>query len=249
MPYRTNGAPPVRRIRFAYPKGSLRKHYVEGDLVMSHVVSGLSAVFPEGEDFFIRSVKHYRNQVADPELSAQVSGFIGQEVTHGREHRALNDKLQEMGYPTRFVDRRTKWGLAFVWRFAPKRYSLAITAALEHYTATMAEALLTKPEAQVLLGDNEVRNVLLWHALEESEHKAVAFDVYRAVGGTERMRIWAMRMIAPSRSCSRRSSTRSSRWRWTGPATTRSGPSAASPDCGTSPFLQPDVIRTLQCLP
>ena len=179
---------PVRRIRFDYPRGSLRRHYVDGDLVMSHVVSVLSATFPPGEDFFVRSVRRYADEVVDPELQRQVRGFIGQEVTHGREHRELNRRLQEMGYPTRAVARFVKGSLADATRRAPARLCLSYTAALEHYTATLAECLLRKPEAQRLLGDTEVRNILLWHALEETEHKAVAFDVYRAVGGSERVR-------------------------------------------------------------
>jgi hypothetical protein len=183
-----------RRIAFRYPSGSLSRHFVRGDLVMSHIVAVLSGLFPEGEDFFIRSVRRYRDRITDPELAAQVAGFIGQEVTHGREHRALNDQLQEMGYPTRLVDRFTRNLLGRPERYVPERFPLAVTAALEHYTATVAECLLRKPEAQELLGDTEVRSVLLWHALEESEHKTVAFDVYRAVGGTEEMRIAAMRL-------------------------------------------------------
>ena len=95
----------ARRIRFAYPTGSLQRHFVDGDLVMSHVVAHLSAVFPEGEEFFVRSVRHYADQITDPELKSQVQGFIGQEITHGREHRALNERLHQMGYPTRRVDR------------------------------------------------------------------------------------------------------------------------------------------------
>ena len=90
---------PVRRIRFGYPQGSLRKHYVDGDLVMSHVVAVLSATFPPGEDFFVRSVRHFSDQVSDPELKQQVRGFIGQEVTHGREHRELNKRLAGDGLP------------------------------------------------------------------------------------------------------------------------------------------------------
>jgi predicted metal-dependent hydrolase len=185
----------TRRIRFDYPDGSLKRHYVSGDLVMSHVVAVLSAMFPEGEDYFVRSVRRYADRVTDPELQKQVAGFIGQEVTHGREHRELNERLQQMGYPTRRVDRMVKRSLALQMRVLPPLVPLAMTAALEHYTATLAETLLTDPEAQALLGSTEVRSMLLWHALEESEHKAVAFDVYRAAGGSERMRIWTMRVV------------------------------------------------------
>jgi predicted metal-dependent hydrolase len=185
----------TRRIRFEYPSGSLQRHYVDGDLVMSHVVAVLSAMFPEGEDFFVRSVRRFADRVSDPELKQQVAGFIGQEVTHGREHRELNERLAQMGYPTRRVDRMVKRSLAFQFRVLPRLMPLAITAALEHYTATLAETLLTDPRAQALLGETEVRSMLLWHALEESEHRAVAFDVYRAAGGSERMRIWTMRTV------------------------------------------------------
>jgi predicted metal-dependent hydrolase len=176
---------PVRRIRFRYPAGSLHQHYVDDDLIMSHVVAVLSATFPPGEDFFVRSVRHYSDRIADPALKEQVRGFIGQEVTHGREHRELNRQLQEMGYPTHRVAWFVKASLADATKRIPAKLCLSYTAALEHYTATIAECLLTKPEAQDLLGDTEVRNILLWHALEETEHKAVAFDVFRAVGGSE----------------------------------------------------------------
>jgi len=179
---------PVRRIRFRYPAGSLHQHYVEDDLIMSHVVAVLSATFPPGEDFFVRSVRHYSERITDPVLKEQVRGFIGQEVTHGREHRELNRRLQEMGYPTHRVSRFVKAVLADATKRVPAKLCLSYTAALEHYTATLAECLLSKPEAQQLLGDTEVRNILLWHALEETEHKAVAFDVYRAVGGSELVR-------------------------------------------------------------
>ncbi|MFC4948524.1 metal-dependent hydrolase [Pseudonocardia sp. GCM10023141] len=185
----------TRRIAFTYPSGSLDRHYVQGDLMMSHIVAMLSALFPEGEDFFIRAVRRYREELTDKELLSQVAGFIGQEVTHGREHRALNDKLQEMGYPTRMADRFTNLLMIRSDRLFPHKFQLAVTAALEHYTATIAERLLTSPEAQALLGETEVRSVLLWHALEESEHKSVAFDVFRAAGGSERLRINTMHLV------------------------------------------------------
>ncbi|SDC10026.1 metal-dependent hydrolase [Actinokineospora iranica] len=185
----------TRRIHFEYGAGSLDRHYVDGDLVMSHVVAVLSAMFPEGEDFFVRSVRRCADQVTDPHLRAQVAGFIGQEVTHGREHRALNERLARMGYPTRRVDRMVRRALRMYEKRLSPLSCLGVTAALEHYTAALAETLLTDERAQALLGTSEVRSMLLWHAFEEAEHKAVAFDVYRAAGGSERRRIWTMRWV------------------------------------------------------
>jgi len=189
--------PPIRarRIHFDYPEGGLRRHYVQGDLLMSHIVAYLSSTFPEGEDFFVRSVRRHADQVTDPVLKEQVKGFIGQEVTHSREHVALNERLQEMGYPTKFNDRMTTRALLRDERMFSPLTCLAMTAALEHFTAVFAESLLGDEDAQALLGSTEVRKMLLWHAYEESEHRAVAFDVYRAVGGTERRRIWTMRLV------------------------------------------------------
>jgi predicted metal-dependent hydrolase len=185
----------TRRMKFNYAPGRVDRHYANDDLIMSHIVAMLSAMFPEGEDFFVRSVRHYADRITDPDLLEAVKGFTGQETMHGREHRALNERLQELGYPTRRVDRLVKSDLARVERRAPHKVQLAITAALEHYTATLAERLLSNEQAREMLGNGEVRNVLLWHAVEESEHKAVAFDVYRAVGGTEKMRIRVMKLM------------------------------------------------------
>ena len=188
---------PTRRISFEESLRDLPKHFAaEGDLVASHVMASLSSVFPDGEDFFVRSVRHYRDRITDPALKKQVAGFIGQEALHGREHRAFNDRLDQLGYPVKRFERFTRWGLANREKIAPASSNLAATAALEHFTATLAELILTDPEARALIGNPAVRDLFLWHALEESEHKAVAFDVYKAVGGTERMRVWTMNLIS-----------------------------------------------------
>lgn len=186
----------ARRVRFALPSGTRRQHFVDGDLVMSHFIAALSATFPEGEDFFIRSVRNYRDQISDPELQAAIKGFIAQEATHRHHHRLLNERLQAMGYPTDRIERHIQRVINVLEKRFSEKMRLAVTAAFEHYTATLAEIILTSDDVQKLIGEAEVRPILLWHAFEESEHKAVAFDVYRAVGGTERTRIRAMRIAS-----------------------------------------------------
>ena len=186
---------PTRRISFDESVAGLPKHFAyDGDLIMSHVVATLSSVFPDGEDYFVRAVERAQDRVTDPALRQDVEGFLGQEEMHGREHRVLNERLSELGYPTRAIGAYVRWLFRNRERIHNERLHLAFTAALEHYTATLAETLLTNPEARAEIGHDGVRSLLVWHALEESEHKAVAFDVYRHVGGSERMRITTMWM-------------------------------------------------------
>src|SRR5881398_2251737 len=95
---------PVRPMQFNRWVAGLPKYFAaDGDIVMSHVLAVLSSTFPEGENFFVRSVAAARGDVTDPQLAADVEGFIGQEEMHGREHRVLNERLAEHGYPTRGI--------------------------------------------------------------------------------------------------------------------------------------------------
>lgn len=184
---------PTRRISFEERLRDVPKYFAaDEDLVNSHLAVALSSVFPDGEDFFVRSVRHYRDRITDPELKRQVAGFIGQEATHGREHRVFNNRLEELGYPAKEGEWITRKMLGLRTKLAPASSNLAATAALEHFTATLAEVLLSDEAMHELFADDAVRDLFLWHALEECEHKAVAFDVYAISGGSERMRVWTM---------------------------------------------------------
>jgi predicted metal-dependent hydrolase len=145
-------------------------------------------VFPSGEDFFVRSVRAFRADITDPVLAQQVKHFIGQEAIHGREHRQLNERLHELGYRTRRIDLICDRLLKTRSRVKGNRHNLAITAAMEHLTAVAGEVLLADTDLRAFIDHDGVTSVFLWHALEECEHKSVAFDVYRSVGGTEKMR-------------------------------------------------------------
>ncbi len=231
---RSGSAPkPVatRRISFSFdPTSPSRRHFVAGDIALSHLVALLSGFFPSGEEFFIHSVRSYRDQIDDPWLKAQVAGFIGQETTHGLQHRALNVELIRMGYwATGGIDRL---GAKLVKSFERQhdrlpsvvvRFALAATAAVEHLTAVLGAQVLDTPWIQRQLTDPEVRAMLNWHAIEEMEHKAVAFDVYRHVGGTERMRRAAMATVLflfLTRAVVLLLSVGSDSWAWRHPART-----------------------------
>lgn len=173
---------PVRRnLEFHLPKDRIGDWHAGGAHV-SHFFNALSIFFPDGERFFIDSVRHYRDRIHDPELGESVRGFIGQEAMHGREHEEYNDALVAKGLPADRYGRIVIRLLKFLTRFTPKSMQLATTIALEHLTAILANMVLSEPRS---LEGAEPRYAAIWkwHALEETEHKAVAYDVYQQVLG------------------------------------------------------------------
>jgi hypothetical protein len=183
----------MRSMEFEACLDDVPKYFaVDDDIVMSHVFTVLSSIFPDGERFFVRSVEAVLDRIDDPGLRRAADGFVGQETMHGREHQVLNERLAELGYPTRIIGAYVRNLNRLRERYQSERANLAVTAALEHYTATLAAMILSDGEARAEVGHEGVRGLLVWHALEEAEHKAVAFDVYQGVGGTERMRVTVM---------------------------------------------------------
>lgn len=171
------------------------RHFVDGDLVQSHLMALLSATFPKGEQFFVDSVRAYRDEIDDDRLRAQVAGFIGQESMHGREHDRFNKVLQDLGYPTHRVDQGTGAILGLFARVAPRSVQLALTVAAEHFTSVLAEQILDDDALATQDLPDELRALFRWHALEECEHKSVAFDVYQERVGNEAIRIATMHVI------------------------------------------------------
>ncbi len=156
--------------------------------------NAMSITFPLGEKFFIDSVRQFQDQIDDPKLAAEIRGFCGQEGYHRREHDRYNRLLCDLrGYDLDYMEGRLEKNIALSYKYMSPLQRLAMTAALEHITAIMAESSLSEGSPMEEVADPAMRKLWDWHAAEEMEHKSVAFDVYRAVGGTEKMRIRIMR--------------------------------------------------------
>lgn len=172
---------PVRRdIRFALPPERAKDWHVQG-VPVTHFMNALSLLFPAGERFFMDSVRNYRDRIEDPELKKQVLGFIGQEAMHTREHIEYNDLLQSSGLPAHKLDKRLWTILGWFKKALPHSMQLAITIALEHYTAILANQLLSGHEHRIDGSVEGYQQMWMWHAMEETEHKAVSYDVWTTV--------------------------------------------------------------------
>ncbi|WP_020406076.1 metal-dependent hydrolase [Hahella ganghwensis] len=158
-----------------------------GDVFKTAFFNALSLQFPRGERQFIDSVRQYRDRVTDPKLQENIRGFIGQEGLHSKEHQSYNDALSQRGYDIEGMDKRFSAHMDYVYS-KRKHLRLAGTCAAEHYTAVLAHGLLNNPDW--LEGASPRMQALWrWHAIEEIEHKSVAFDVYESEIGIYKLRL------------------------------------------------------------
>ncbi|MBK6531835.1 MAG: metal-dependent hydrolase [Deltaproteobacteria bacterium] len=179
--HETQGARPIKpRSPGVTFDAAMPRYWFGGLKHASLLANGVNLLFPKGERFFVRSVMHYLPQLDDPTLRAQVKGFAGQEHRHARAHEDYSKVMEAQGYEVEaFLKVFERIAFDGIERVSPAALRLAVTAATEHFTAIMAEDALSRGYLAAM--DSEVGRLLMWHAAEEIEHKAVAFDVLAKV--------------------------------------------------------------------
>jgi predicted metal-dependent hydrolase len=185
---------PGRKMEFKFDLDSLPRYWHGGDIFKTTYMNALSSLFPEGERMFIDAVRDHRHLITDEKLLEQVKGFIKQEAIHGHEHSQFNKYLDKLGYPASKIEAFEKKEKSWMRKSISARIRLAITSAVEHFTAIMADDILTNPKSTEGM-DEKFKALWKWHAIEETEHKAVAFDVYQQTGGGYVLRVFAMFMV------------------------------------------------------
>jgi predicted metal-dependent hydrolase len=170
-----------------------KRWWLGGDPIGSAYHNALSITFPRGEAFFVESVKAFR-EGANPKLAAEIRSFITQEVMHSREHVSFNKRVTDAGYKIDHLEKVVADSLELT-KNRPQILNLAVTMALEHYTAMMAHQMLRDPKA-FAGADPELSNMWKWHAIEEIEHKGVAYDTWlHATRDWSRWKRWKVKTI------------------------------------------------------
>lgn len=180
----------LRRMKFGMT-AEVPKYWARGSKFLTHWFNAMSVVFPEGEKFFIDSIRNYDSRIADPALRAQVRGFVAQEGHHTHQHRLLNRVVAGHGLDLDRYERRLKAFFDRTRRHYPPSWQLAVTCAIEHFTAIMGHQLLAH-DYELHGVDSRMAPLWRWHAVEETEHKAVCYDVYQQVDGAYWKRVLLM---------------------------------------------------------
>jgi predicted metal-dependent hydrolase len=182
-----------RRMDFGLESAGFDKRWHRGSAFISYFWNALSSSFPPGERFFVEAANSVRPQVDDPELLAELDEFVRQEGHHAFHHRRFNALVGEQGLDMARLEKRFSVPLEAASEGLRPMQKLAVTVALEHFTAVLSHHVLKHPE--LLEGaDPKVAAMFLWHFSEELEHKATCFALYERLGGRYRTRLKASRL-------------------------------------------------------
>lgn len=177
----------IKPRRVSFPFEQMKTLYwFDNNSLLTTYAAALSATFPPGEQNFIDSVRYYRGQITDKTLLEQIRGFIGQEGHHSQQHKIANKKIDELGLNASRLEAHLKKDIEKINKKLTPEQQLASTVCMEHITAVLAEYMLTHPEVLDPM-PAAVSELIMWHAVEEIEHKAVAFDVYQECVGDKKL--------------------------------------------------------------
>ncbi len=168
------------------PYGFIRReheshHWHGGSAFRTQYFNALSMCFPELERRMIQSVRTAMATLGDHPQARHLKGptqeFIAQEASHIQIHSRLNAHRVNPNWPV-LVDLLPKGHIA-------KRSwlsNLARTCALEHLTTLLSVYMFRQPTLFNPVTPT-LRDIWLWHAAEEIDHRCLALDIYRVAGG------------------------------------------------------------------
>lgn len=180
----------VRKMPFEFPD-DIDPHWNKTKPEWSHMVSGASLAMPFLEPYLVRTMRKALQEIDSEDLKKDVKLYMAQEGQHFKQHRKFNDILIGKGY-TELLDVEAQMQKEFA-DFEKNRslkFNLAYACGFESMALGIGHWLVRDREYLFGGSDTRVASLILWHFIEEVEHKNVAFDVYQAVYGNYFYRVF-----------------------------------------------------------
>ena len=158
------------------------QYWFAGNPLLTHFENAFSIMIPPGERFFVRSVRNYADRLPEQEARELLEAFATQEELHSAAHEEMNASFARFGVAVEREAARAEALFERVTRILPPWAQLGVTAFSEHLTAVGAHFMFSDPDFEEWL-DPQMLDLWRWHAAEELEHKAVAFDLFERFAG------------------------------------------------------------------
>jgi predicted metal-dependent hydrolase len=187
--FASKGTIPIRHFDFKFdPKTLDPKFYMQKEWASAYFAA-LSIFLTFGEDLVIETARYHRNFIKDPILKQRITALIGQEALHSKLHDEYNDAMIPNNIPVTLYRFLAKQVFDYGLLKFPQPLKLSLMAGIEHFTAVLAEYMMKHEDHFYYSQDEKGRALWMWHMLEESEHKDIAYDVYQVLSGNYLLRI------------------------------------------------------------
>ena len=180
---------PIRHMKFDFEPEKLDpKFYMNAELASAYFAS-LSIFLTLGEDLVIDTARYHRDFITDPLLKQRVTSLIGQEAIHSKMHEEMNEAYMVRDLPVKLFRFLAHYVFEYGFNRLPQPMKLSLMAGIEHFTAVLAEYMMNHEEIFFRSHDEKQRAIWMWHMLEESEHKDIAFDVFQQLSNNYALRM------------------------------------------------------------
>lgn len=152
----------------------------------AHICNGMSMAAPLVEPYLnkvmLRCLKKFGDR--NPDLTAEVTSFVQQELSHYRMHMRFNERIYANGYDeVRQLDAKFKAELRELLDQHSLEFNAAYCAGFETFTLYTAKFMFSKAADLFENCDPGGADLWLWHLAEEYEHRSVCHDVFATVSG------------------------------------------------------------------
>jgi predicted metal-dependent hydrolase len=187
--YVSAGSMPIRHFNFKFDAKEFDdKFYLQKEWASAYFYA-LSIFLTYGEELVIETARYHRDFITDPILKQRISALIGQEALHSKLHNEYNDIMKPHGFPVTLYRFLAEKVFEYSFLRFPQPLKLSMMAGIEHFTAVVAEYMMKHEDHFYYSDDAKARALWMWHMLEESEHKDIAYDVYQVLSGDYLLRV------------------------------------------------------------
>tara|TARA_R110002073_G_scaffold45053_2_gene124651 strand:- start:69572 stop:70501 length:930 start_codon:yes stop_codon:yes gene_type:complete len=195
-PTQKNVEIPIRHMDFQFDAKDVDTTFFRNTELATAYFEALSIFLTFGEDLVIDTARYHRQFLKDPVLKQRITALIGQEAVHSKMHNEFNDTLAEHRFPVAFYRFLADNVFEYGFKKFPNRLQLSLMAGIEHFTAVLSEYMMKHEDIFFETKDEKQRALWMWHMLEESEHKDIAYDVYQTLSGSYPLRISGFALAA-----------------------------------------------------
>lgn len=141
-------------------------------------VNVITLIAPAFERYFIKAFRTAIPHITDPHLKADAEAFCAQEAQHSKHHMA-HMKLLAQHYPgLSETEKKIRASYDNLFEQESDKFHLSYAATIELTFGPIAKFVIEN-RARLFKGSNRrIASFILWHLVEEFEHRNSAIDIY-----------------------------------------------------------------------